>query len=658
VFVSKLDTSFGKSFIPTMPHKSAHKHAKQKLSERDEQLRLFIQQAPATIAMFDREMRYLAASNRWKQDYKIPEDINIIGRSHYEVFPEIPERWKEVHRRGLAGESISADEDPFERSDGNTQWVKWEMHPWFDIDGHVGGLFIATEDVTERVLAKKALQESRADLNRAQVVGQIGSWRLDVTRNVLTWSDETYRIFGVPKGTPLIYETFLGIVHPEDREYVEMMWEAGLRGEPYDIEHRIVSDGQVKWVREKAYLEFNDADELLGGFGIAQDITSRKQAELALQEADRRKDEFLAMLAHELRNPLASIRTAAQVLRLLGSKEPALDRASGIIEKQVHQLAHLVDDLLDISRICSGKIQLQKEILDLAEVIRQAVETNQSLIEARDHKLSLTLPSKTVRVEGDFTRLVQVVGNLVNNAVKYTGHGGMISVTVEQGDRSPDDRKNVLIHVLDNGRGIDTVSLMSLFDMFFQVKRNLDRSEGGLGIGLSLVKSLVEMHGGWVKAHSAGLGMGSEFTVCLPCLPEKPLCSFVEVSSPMQAVNRQRILLVEDNHDVADSMSLLLTIYGHEVLIAHNGKEAVEIALQKRPAVVLMDIGLPCMDGYQACRAMRNEGLTDTLIVAVTGYGQESDRQKAEEAGFDRHLIKPLDTHAIMELLTCLPPRD
>ncbi|MGB7932785.1 MAG: ATP-binding protein [Gammaproteobacteria bacterium] len=644
-------------FEIAMHDKSKAKIDERKLHDKGTDLSLLIQQAPVRIAMFDREMRYLAASNRWKEEYKLPIDISIIGQSHYEIFPEIPERWKDVHSRGLAGESLSADEDRFERSDGSIQWDKWTMQPWYNLDGSVGGILVATEDVTERVLAKKALQESRADLDRAQVVGQIGSWRLDVIRNVLTWSDETYRIFGVTKGTPLTYETFLGIVHPEDREYVEMMWEAGLRREPYDIEHRIVANGQVKWVREKAYLEFNDAGELLGGFGIAQDITSRKQAELALQEADRRKDEFLAMLAHELRNPLASILTAAQVLRLVGSKEPALDRASGIIEKQVNQLAHLVDDLLDISRICSGKIQLQNEILDLAEVIRQAVETNQPLVEARNHKLSLTLPSKPVRVEGDFTRLVQVVGNLLNNAAKYTGHGGMISVSVEQGDGSSDTRNNVLIRVHDNGRGIDPESLTSLFDMFFQVKRNLDRSEGGLGIGLSLVKSLVELHGGWVNVHSAGLGAGSEFTVGLPCLPDKPLRSYVEVSSPVHAVNRQRILLVEDNLDVADSLSLLLTIYGHEVLLAHNGKEAVEIALRERPAVVLMDIGLPCMDGYQACRAMRNEGLTDTLIVAVTGYGQESDRQKAEEAGFDRYLIKPLDPQTITDLLAFLPVR-
>lgn len=645
-------------FEIAMHHKSKAKIDERKLHDKGTDLSLLIQQIPVSIAMFDREMRYLATSNRWKQDYKLPIEISIIGRSHYEIFPEIPERWKMVHRQGLDGKCMNADEDLFERSDGSKQWVKWDMQPWYTLDGNVGGILIATEDVTERVLAKQSLQESRADLNRAQAVGQIGSWRLDVKRNVLTWSDENYRLFGVPKGTPLTYETFLGIVHPEDREYVEKMWEAGLRGEPYDIEHRIVANGQVKWVREKAYLEFNDAGELRGGFGITQNITSRKQAELALQESDRRKDEFLAMLAHELRNPLASIRSAAQVLRLTGSKEPVLERASAIIEKQVHQLGHLVNDLLDISRICSGKIQLQNEVLDLAEIIRQAVETNQPLIEAREHKLNLTLPSSSVHVEGDFTRLVQVVGNLLNNAAKYTGHGGLISVTVEQINGHADAKSSVLIHVRDNGRGIDHTSLKSLFDMFYQANSNLDRSESGLGIGLSLVKSLVEMHGGWVKAHSAGLGTGSEFTVCLPCLPEKPLISYAEVSGQEKAVNRQRILLVEDNPDVADSMSLLLTIYGHEVLMAHNGREAVEIALRERPAIVLMDIGLPCMDGYQSCRAMRNAGLTDTFIVAVTGYGQERDQRKAEESGFDRYLIKPLDSQDITDLLACLPAKD
>ena len=654
----KIGQALKEILTPTMHDTSTLQARERALRDSDEELRIFIQQAPASIAMFDREMRYLAASNRWRQDYKIPENINIIGRSHYEIFPEIPERWKEMHRRGLGGESLSADEDPFERADGSTQWVKWELHPWFDTDGRVGGLFIAAEEVTERVLAKKALQESRSDLNRAQAVGQIGSWRLDTARNVLSGSDEYYRILGLPKGKPLTYEALLMFVHPEDREPVKRMWNAALGGEPFNSEHRLIVHGKVKWVREEAYLESDEADDVLGAFGITQDITSRKHAELALQEADRHKDEFLALLAHELRNPLAAIFNAAQVLRVIGTKEAALDRASSIIDRQVHQLAHLVDDLLDISRISSGKIKLKEETFDLSEVIGQAVEVNQHFIDAREQRLNVTLPSKAVRVKGDYTRLAQVVSNLINNAAKYTGNGGTISVTVEQGNGSAGDRSHVLIRVRDNGRGIEPTSLTSLFDMFYQACGNGDPCEGGLGLGLSLVKSLVEMHGGWVKAHSAGLGAGSEFTVCLPCLPQDPQISRDDRASSLHTVGCHRILLVEDNIDVADSMVLLLKIYGQEVTVARDGREAVELALRERPDVILMDIGLPYVDGIEACRAIRSEGLIETVIVAVTGYGQETDRKKAETAGFDRHMTKPLKPQDLMTFLDSLPPAD
>lgn len=484
------------------------------LRESEARLRLFIEHGPASIAMFDHNMCYLAASNRWKQDFRLPEDLPIVGRSHYEIFPEIPERWKAVHRRGLSGETLNADEDPFERMDGTTQWVKWEVRPWFNDDGQVGGILTAAEEITERMLARKALHQSREDLNRAQAVGQLGSWRLDVVQNLIFWSEENHRIFGVPEGTPLSYETFLETVHPDDREYVDEEWQAALRGEPYAIEHRIVVNGQVKWVREKAYLEFDEAGGLRGAFGITQDITGRKLAELALQEANHHKDEFLAMLAHELRNPLASLCNAGKVIRLL-AKDPALNRASGMIERQVNQLIRLVDDLLDVSRVSRGKITLQKQTVEVAGVIQQAVETSQPLIDIRQHKLSVVLPPQAVRMEGDFTRLAQVVSNLINNAAKYTDTGGTIELTVERVGNE------VVISVRDNGRGIDPAALHSLFDLFYQVDRNLDRSDGGLGIGLSLVRSLVGMHSGHVEAHSEGRGKGSEFVVYLPCLPEE-----------------------------------------------------------------------------------------------------------------------------------------
>ena len=324
-------------------------------------------------------------------------------------------------------------------------------------------------------------------------------------------------------------------------------------------------------------------------------------------------------------------------------------RANDMIGRQVQQLIRLVDDLLDVSRVSRGKITLQKEPVDMVAVVRQAIETSQPFISARQHQLRVKLPSQAIRVEGDATRLIQVVSNMLNNAAKYTDEGGTLAVTAEQVGC------DVAIRVRDNGRGIDPAALPSLFDLFYQVDRNLDRSDGGLGIGLSLVKSLVEMHGGYVEVHSAGLGKGSEFIIHLPCLPEE-VSTQPEKASGIAAkpARGQRILLVDDNLDVADSMVMLLTILGHDVLVSHDGRQAVEMALRERPAVVLLDIGLPGMDGYQACRAMRNGGLTDTLIVALTGYGQEDDRRKAADAGFDKHMPKPVDTQVLEDLLASL----
>ena len=633
------------------------KRAETALREREAQLRLFITYAPANIAMFDNDMRYLAVSNHWKQDYGLSEDDDLIGRSHYQIFPEIPERWRIIHQRCLAGEVLSSQEDFFERMDGSIQWTKWEARPWRADDGTVGGILIATEEVTSQVLAKRALHESQADLNRAQAVGQLGSWRLNIVNDVLTWSDENHRIFGVTKGTPLNYALFISIVHPEDRAYVDSQWKISLRDdqEPYDIEHRIVVNGKVKWVREKADIEFDTEGKPIEGFGITQDITIRKLAELALRDTDRRKDEFLAMLAHELRNPLAPIRNAVQIIRLTGIEDTSLLRASGMIERQVNQLVRLVDDLLDVSRVSRGKITLQKKTIDLATVIRQAVETNQPLFDSRHHELEVQLPAHPVRINGDLARLAQVVSNLLNNAAKYTESGGHITLAVEQRSQEADGQEAV-IRIRDNGRGIDPSALRHLFDLFYQVDRNLDRTDGGLGIGLSLVKNLVQMHGGHVEAYSAGRGTGSEFTVHLPCLPEKP--PVPPRSTPDQTALTtpgHRILLVDDNLDVADSMAMLLGLYGHKVTTVHDGEKAIEVALHERPDIVLLDIGLPYMDGYQACKAMRKAGLNEALIIAMTGYGQEGYRRRAQEAGFDQYLTKPVDPQVLIKILDNVP---
>jgi signal transduction histidine kinase/ActR/RegA family two-component response regulator len=389
-------------------------------------------------------------------------------------------------------------------------------------------------------------------------------------------------------------------------------------------------------------------DAICGTVTLVEDVTERVAYETelrerveALREADRRKDEFLAMLAHELRNPLAPITNAAHLLRLAGHDSRVRENAQHLIERQVSHLVRLVDDLLDVSRVSRGKIVLQKMPLDLVAVIQHAVETSRPIIDSRRHGLKVDLPDDAVLVDGDFVRLAQVVSNLLNNAAKYTDDAGRISLAVEV-TRSPSlATTQAVVRVRDNGRGIEPAALRNLFDLFYQVEQNIDRAEGGLGIGLSLVKSLVEMHGGEIEAHSAGSGRGSEFIVRLPMLANEGTV-VGKSAGPSQPPKPARILVVDDNRDSADSMAQLLRFDGHDVLTSQDGRQAVEVAVRERPDFILLDIGLPGLNGYQACQAMREAGLQETLIAAMTGYGQNEDRLRAREARFDAHFTKPV----------------
>lgn len=365
-----------------------------------------------------------------------------------------------------------------------------------------------------------------------------------------------------------------------------------------------------------------------------------------LKEADRRKDQFLAMLGHELRNPLAPIRNAISIVRKLGIEHADLNWCRDVIERQTEHLTRLVDDLLDVSRVSRGKIQIERGIVDLSVAVQQAVEICRPLIDARRHELILSLPAKPMLVEGDLTRLSQVVANLINNAAKYTDEGGKLWVAVEG---EGDDDGSAVIKVRDNGRGLDAESIANLFQLFFQADINLDRSDGGLGVGLALVRSLVEMHGGTVEATSPGRGQGSEFVVRLH--RAAPMSAAKAPIPENTDVAGLRILVVDDNGDAARSLSMMLNILGHSTSMAHDGHSAVEAAMRERPDVVLLDIGLPGMNGYEVCRLLRQQGLTEELILAVTGYGQENDRQLAREAGFDVHLVKPVGLPAIQQLL-------
>jgi PAS domain S-box-containing protein len=621
------------------------------LRERTERYELVLAGAQSAIWDWDVPGRRVHFSSQWKALRGLADDE--VGDSEAEwsarIHPDDAARVIAAIQDHLLGNTpVFAEEYRIRCKDGSLKWISDRGIARRDASGNVVRMAGSESDITERKRIEQALRDSRADLNRAQTVGQIGSWRLDIRRNALHWSDENYRIFGIPMGTPLGYETFLSVVHSDDRAYVDRMWRTALRGAPYDIEHRLVVDGVVKWVRERAELEFDEQGEPVGGFGTTLDITGLKQAEQALIEADHRKDEFLAMLAHELRNPLTPIRNAAHVLGRLGIQEPRVEWAQQTIERQVDHLTRLVDELLDVSRIVRGKVTLKMEPVELAGVVNQALETARPLIDSMGHQVAVKLPEQPVFLQGDPVRLAQVLLNLLDNAAKYTPDGG--SIEVEASVAGP----VVEIQVRDNGIGIPAELLPQVFDLFQQGERTLDRSQGGLGIGLTLVKQLVEMHGGVLEAFSAGAGQGSTFMVCLPVLAGAPALEgqAAHDASPATAA-RSRVLVVDDDPGVVDSMAVLLQLEGHEVRAAASGEAALALAREFRPRVVLLDIGLQGMDGYQVARHLRAQQAADEklCLVAVTGYGHEEARARSEDAGFDRHLVKPVDPEALCELL-------
>jgi PAS domain S-box-containing protein len=388
---------------------------------------------------------------------------------------------------------------------------------------------------------------------------------------------------------------------------------------------------------------------IVGVVLVFRDITQRRGSERALEDADRRKDEFLAMLAHELRNPLAPIRNAAHTLALLGTGDDRVRWVSGVIERQVGLMTRLVDDLLDVSRITSGKITLQRATVSMREVLAQAVETARPLAESRGQALEVDVPEDAAWVDGDPARLAQAVGNLLDNAIKYTDDGGRIGL------RARVEADEVVIVVEDSGVGVDPELLPHVFDLFIQADRSLERKQGGLGLGLTLVRRLVEMHGGRVEAASAGPGLGSAFTIRLPCLAAEvvepaPAAEPAEAARPPGPA--RRILVVDDHQDSTDSLALFLRLRGHEVRTAPDGPTALDEIERYRPEVVFLDLGLPGMSGYDVARRVRmRTDLGSLQLVALTGYGTDGDRQKTRDAGFDVHLAKPVDPRAVDALL-------
>lgn len=461
--------------------------------------------------------------------------------------------------------------------------------------------------------------------------------------------------------------SFLEAIHPEDRGAALAALETQAGGEASEAEYRVVRpDGSVRWIHDRAFPIRDESGTVYRFAGLAEDITDRKQAEQALRqqseellEADRQKNLYLAMLSHELRNPVGAIGNASHLLSQIGSQEERAANVRGIIDRQVRHLARIVDDLLDVSRLTHGLIELRKDWVDLGAVVEEAVETSAPLIEAKGHQLALSLTGEPITVHADPARLQQIITNLLDNAAKYTPAGGRISLTVEtqpENDVETEgwDRQRALIRVRDTGVGMAPELLPRVFDIFTQAERPLDRTDGGLGIGLSLVRSLVEMHGGSVQASSEGPAKGSEFVVSLPVAEPRAKAPPSVAPSIVKSAPRgsRRVLVVEDNVDAAVTLAELLEEWGYVVHVAHSGETGIEAAFRHRPQILLLDIGLPGIDGYEVARRLRREpAFEGVLLLALTGYGKPDDRRCAEEAGIDHHLTKPVDLEALRGLL-------
>ncbi len=423
-----------------------------------------------------------------------------------------------------------------------------------------------------------------------------------------------------------------------------------LRGQPVDFEAKVpYQQAGPRYVRVAYRPDRDEHGGVVGWFASITDITERKRIEEALQEADRHKDEFLATLAHELRNPLAPIRNAMQVLHLKVPATPELQWAMDVINRQMQHMTRLIDDLLDVSRISRGKIELKLERVALATIIQGAVETSRPLIEQQGQELTVSLPPAAVVVHADLTRLTQVISNLLNNAAKYSEKGGRIHLAAER------EGSDVVVSVKDTGIGIPADQLPRIFEMFTQVDRSLEKAHGGLGIGLTLVKQLVEKHGGRVEARSEGPGKGSEFLVRLPVVLEAAQPQETGQHDEPAPNSSFRVLIVDDNRDGADSLAMMLRLIGNDTRTAYDGQEGVDVADEYRPDLLLLDIGLPKLNGYEACRRIRQQPWGKRIVlIAVTGWGQDEDRRRSHEAGFDHHMVKPVDPQVLMKLLAGL----
>lgn len=559
--------------------------------------------------------------------------------------------------RALAGEEIRDLEEIVKLPvSGELRTRCVSSIPVYGSDDSVVGAVSVVRDITERAVADRALSLNRARLEYATRLSRVGFWYCDLPFDVLEWDEQVKEHFFFEPTARITINDFYARIHPEDRASTRAAIEASILNHArYDIVYRTVhpTTGEIKWIRALGGTDYTRDGTPIHFDGVTVDVSAQKLAEqrltslnLQLREQDRRKDEFIATLSHELRNPLAPIRAAAQVIVSPQVSAIQLQRAQAIIERQVTHMAALLDDLLDVARITQGKLQLKKTMVALIDVVDAAVETARPTLSAKNHRLSLNLPTAPIVLKADSVRVSQILSNLLLNAAKYSDPASQIELTAAV------DGETLKLSVRDEGIGIAAESIAGVFEIFSQLESGKGRSDGGLGIGLALVKGLTELHGGSVEARSEGVGFGSEFIVRVP-LAAPYLANLPEVADMVPPLReRRRILIADDNKDAAESLSMLLELAGHEVRLAHLGHAALSLAEVFRPDCALLDIGMPDLSGYEVARQIRQRPWGAGIrLIAVTGWGSDNDRRQALERGFDHHLTKPIDLGQLKEII-------
>ncbi len=624
---------------------------------RDSKLRFDLVKDGAQVGFWFCDLPFdkLIWDNRVKEHFWMPPDAEVTIDTFYErLHPADRERTRQAIEASIANRTQYNIEYRTLSAIGAEKWIRAIGRTFYDAQGGPIRFDGVTLDITARRRMEDAVRESEERFRNMADHAPVMIWMTDAAASCTYLSESWYTFTGQAPETALGLG-WLDATHPDDRaDADEIFLGANERHEAFRLDYRLRrADGSYAWAIDSATPRFGPDGEFLGYIGSVLDITERKHMEDALKENDRRKDEFLAMLAHELRNPLAPIRHAAEVLKVTTPGDPNQQWARGVIERQTQHITRLVDDLLDVSRIARGKITLRPERFAVASVIERAVEAIRPVAEGRRQSLSVALPSASLEVEGDVTRLVQVLSNLLSNASKFNHDGGQISVTAAQ------EGTQVAIRVADDGIGIPAELMPRVFELFTQSDRSLDRSQGGLGIGLTLVRLLVDQHGGTVEARSDGPGRGSEFVVRLPLAAADGTTTRAVAAAAVPAPAARpakRVLVVEDNEDAAETLRMILALHGYEVEVAYDGPSAIEAAPRFQPQVMVCDIGLPNMNGYEVARQVRAlPNVERPTLIALSGYGQEEDRRRGREAGFDYHLVKPVEPHALFALLDSLP---